>query len=298
LATAVLLVFPAAALADVGPPPPRFRALPPPGVVNLAATAQGRLESAQGSLAEALAALNRANGSRGPLLDTAIADVKAAAALVSEARDYVKTHPESDALPLGPTPEAGAFRLTGVPSGSRVPGVNLLTAMEALNAALGQFLSYPASHAAVVGDLSGRRTKLEEAISRASDDVLAIISPGRPSAAAAATTPLAQSKATAAALLPIVQATLANTGFVGHNNAGGHAGLYSDLTRLESAAVIMENDDGNDPEASRRKNLELARALDAAINRAAAISVRPTETDQAKATSDQLHAQLLQSRNP
>jgi len=303
---AALLSIPSAAVADRGPPPPRFRELSPAPLTSLAPTAQGRLEAAQHALADALAALNRANGNRGPLLDPAISDVKAAGARVGDALNYVKAHPESNELAPGPAGE-DSHRLTSIPSSSRVPGVNLLAAMEALNTALGQFLTNPQSHA-VEGELGGFRAKIEDAIGQASSDVMAVISADNATATAAARAalppaaapipPLAQPKATAAAVLDIVRATLLNTGFVGPNNAGNHAGMYSDLTALQRAAAIVARDDGSDLASSSRNNAMLARSLDAAINRAAAISVRPTETDQAKATSDQLHTQLVQTKNP
>jgi stage V sporulation protein SpoVS len=192
LLAAVLLSFPIAALADGGPPPPRFRQQTPAPITNLAPTAQGRLEAAQRSLAEALAALARATGSKGPQLDQAVADATAAQALVADALVWLKSHPEANALPPGPAPaETPAARPATVPAGNQVPGINLLAAIEALNTALGNFLNNPdpAAKTPVLGDLGGHREKIMAAIGRANDSVLALIRSPAVAPAGLATSP-------------------------------------------------------------------------------------------------------------
>jgi hypothetical protein len=183
LLAAFLLGLPFAALADGGPPGPRFRQVPPKPIANLAPTAQGRLESAQRSLTDALAALARATGSKGPKLDQAVADATAAQALVADALVWLKAHPEANALPPGPAPaEASVIRPVTIPASDNIPGLNLLAAVEALNTALGQLLNDPAPAAKtpVLGDLGGHRQKIMAALGRANDGVLALIRAANP----------------------------------------------------------------------------------------------------------------------
>jgi len=181
LSALALLTISAAALANSPPgrpPPPRFQQLMPKPVANLAPTSQGRLEAAQRSLADAFTALGRATGSKGPLLDQAVADATAAKALVGDALTWLKSHPEANVLPPGPAPaETPVARPVAIPASNQVPGLNLLAAVEALNIALGNFLNNPdpAAKTPMLGDLGGRREKIMAAIGRANDDVLALI---------------------------------------------------------------------------------------------------------------------------
>jgi hypothetical protein len=178
LLASTLLLTPCSLRADGGPVGPRFRAINPDPIGNLGPTAQGRLDAGQHSLDQALAALNRATGSKGPLLDQAIADLNQAKTRIVEATAYLLAHPEQNALPPGPAPaELPTVRPVTIPSGNRVPGVNLLAAVKALNTALGEFLNNPApdSHTPVLGELGGNRDKIRAAIGLAAADVLIII---------------------------------------------------------------------------------------------------------------------------
>ena len=182
-ALALLLLPVAPAWADGGPPQPRFRAVAPAPISNLGPTAQSRLDAAQRALDQTLAALGRATGSKGPLLDQAVADVNQAKARLTEAFAFLKAHPELNTLPAGPAPaESVTVHPVTIPSGNRVPGVNLLAAVETLNTALGQFLNNPApdAHTPVIGELGGFREKIKADIGRAAGDVLAIIRASNP----------------------------------------------------------------------------------------------------------------------
>ncbi len=108
---------------------------------------------------------------------------------------------------------------------------------------------------------------------------------------------LAQPRAVASSALDIVGTVLANTNYVGPNNAGGHQGLYNDLTRVQKASQAVASDDGSDPAATVKLNTALAKALDQAIIRTDAIANRATETDASRQINAQMNAAFQQMRN-
>jgi hypothetical protein len=105
-----------------------------------------------------------------------------------------------------------------------------------------------------------------------------------------ATGPFAQPRVVATSALELLAPVLAETSFVGPNNAGGHQGLYNDLTRLQRASEAVAKDDGADPAASAKLQNELGRALDAAITRTNNIANRATESEASRQITAQLNA--------
>lgn len=156
-----------------------FPGLAPALISNLGPTAKVRLTTAQRSLDQALAALNRATSSKTqPRYETAVRYLNQAQAHIAEALAYLQAHPELNALPPGPAPtENPVARPVSIPSSNRVPSVNLLAAVEELNTALSQFLnnSASASRTPVLGDLGGFREKIMADIDRVSAEVIGLI---------------------------------------------------------------------------------------------------------------------------
>jgi hypothetical protein len=126
----------------------------------------------------------------------------------------------------------------------------------------------------------------------APDELFNALWPEREKAIAADGVPvaLAQPRAVAVAALAVIAPVLADTGYVGPNNAGGHQGLYNDLTSLQRAAEAVAKDDGSSPADSTRLNYALARALDTAITRTNAIANRATETDASRQRNAEMNA--------
>ncbi len=165
-----------------------FSGLAPALISNLGPTAQGRLTTAQRALDEALAALNRATGSKAePMFEVAARNVNLARAHIVDALAFLQAHPELNALPPGPdnSAEIPAYRPVSIPSNSgKVPSLNLLSAVEELNTALSQFLNNPSttSRTPVIGDLGGFREKISSDISHAAAGVIALINAPPPRA--------------------------------------------------------------------------------------------------------------------
>ncbi len=144
------------------------RLAPPPLAANPSPTAKARLAAAGHAIEQAQAALARAASSpAGGSLDLARAAAARALADVADATVFLAAHPELNALPAGPAPaETSLARpVTLTQSGrgaSSAPGVNLLTALEALNLALNEFLNNPSPTytGPVIGSLDGHREKI------------------------------------------------------------------------------------------------------------------------------------------
>jgi len=108
---------------------------------------------------------------------------------------------------------------------------------------------------------------------------------------------LAHPQAAASAALGAVEATLQMTSFVGPNNAGGHAGLYKELTRLQAAAQAVAGDDGSDPAQTARLAAALDKQIDATAQRPTIINQRPTESADSQAATAQLLDVLAALKN-
>jgi hypothetical protein len=107
---------------------------------------------------------------------------------------------------------------------------------------------------------------------------------------------LAQPQAVASSALDLVTTVLQETSYVGPNNAGGHQGLYNDLTSLRKASEAVANDDGSDPATTARLNTALTKALDQAIKRTDLIANRATESDASRQISAQMNAAFQRMR--
>jgi hypothetical protein len=183
LLLASLLAFPTgSAFADAGPPPspPRAPQLRP----DASPTAQAHLDVAQTAVKTALAALARATTvPHGGYVEKAMVEVNKTADDLTQATAYVKAHPEANALANGPAPaETAPAKFTVAPPtarGARAGGggaaqTNMLTALDALNAALNEFMNPVGSsyHGPIMGDLGGFRQTIMADISQANADVL------------------------------------------------------------------------------------------------------------------------------
>ncbi len=163
--------------ADVAPPFSGRK--PPQPLPQPAPTAQARLEAAKTFLETAQTGLNKTtNGDYGEFIDQAKEDVGNALTKIRAALAYVKEHPEENKLKNGPSPaEDGLPKPVALPSTNRVPGVNILTAANALNAALNQLINNPATDykGPILGDLGGSRAKIMTDIAGAATKVSSAI---------------------------------------------------------------------------------------------------------------------------
>ncbi len=172
------------AFADVGPAPqpPRAPQLRP----DTSSTAQAHLDVAQTAVKQALAALIRSTTtSHGGYLEKAMVEVNKATDDLTQAAAYIKAHPEANALANGPAPaETSKVSFTVAPAAVRgargtrggVPlQTNMIEALDALNAALNEFMNPAGSdyHGPVMGDLGGFRQKIMDDLVQANTDVLA-----------------------------------------------------------------------------------------------------------------------------
>ncbi len=188
----------------------------PPAAPRLAPdanpTAQGHLDAAQRAVDQALAALKRAatNDNHGRYDQAATTDLAAVAADLANAAQYVKAHPDANALASGPAPAGTVLeKIMVMPAAARGPGgtrsgavvqTNMITAFDSLNAALNEFIipTAPDYKGPIMGDFGGIRAKIIADLERANTNVLAginyangVIRNPAPSAATApaATTP-------------------------------------------------------------------------------------------------------------
>jgi hypothetical protein len=174
----ILALKPDAARADA---PPAFAGSRPPQLsADANPTAQGHLTAAQKALEQAQAALVKATtDNRGGYVEKARTDIKKALADVAEAAAFVKAHPENNLLPSGPAPaETSKVHSALIPTNYiKVPGLNMMAAIDALNVALNEFVNNHESnfHGPVFGDFGGYRLKIMNDIGQTSADVLAAI---------------------------------------------------------------------------------------------------------------------------
>jgi hypothetical protein len=185
-ASGLFALYPHTASADGAPRPPAYVTTQPPApLTNPAATAQGRLDAIQKALGQVQDSLAKATTTNhGGFVEKARDDVKLALADVNDASAYVKAHPEINTLPAGPA-SATDTRLaafTIIPTGNRVPGLNLIAAVDSLNAATNQLINNPAPnyHGPVLGDIGGSRAKIIADISKTGSDILAAINSANP----------------------------------------------------------------------------------------------------------------------
>jgi hypothetical protein len=191
------------AFADGGPAPqpPRAPQLHP----DASLTAQAHLDVAQTAVKQALAALIRSTTtSHGGYLEKAMVEVNKASDDLTQAAAYLKAHPEANALTNGPAPaETSKVSFAVAPAAVRgargtrggIPlQTNMLEALDALNAALNEFINPTTSgyHGPVMGDLGGFRPKIMDDISQANTDVLAGINYANGSGVPATPAPAAQ----------------------------------------------------------------------------------------------------------
>jgi hypothetical protein len=191
------------AFADIGPPPspPRAPQLRP----DASPTAQAHVDVAQTAVKQALAALIRSTTtSHGGYLEKAMVEVNKAADDLTQATAYIKAHPDANALATGPAPaETSKVSLTVAPEAARgaragrggvSPQTNMIEALDALNAALNEFMNPTSSsyHGPVMGDLGGFRQKIMDDIVQTNTDVLAGINYANGSGVPATPAPAAQ----------------------------------------------------------------------------------------------------------
>ncbi len=137
-----------------------------------------RLQALQAALSSAADNLKQASAAaKADFLDQTLADVAHASNTVAAALDYVKTHPEADALPPSISPDLPLFDPPngyGVPSRQDVKAVypTLASASNVLLGGIRQFAAGPTNAGPVIGELGGFRDRILQDVSIASCDLI------------------------------------------------------------------------------------------------------------------------------